>query len=478
MNRLSRSLFVGALLLLAYMAGSATDGGRKLLAAAETTYRGLRDSFSHHAIPLHRFVDTMATDAAAQRVRLLAPTLAGAVLMVGGRHRFRDHCPGFVGCVALEYDRHGRLVHAYPFRPEAYEAALVPHGLAAPIGYEPALGFDFAEHADVFAIDSYSNGDLSVVFSSNRNFPPALGVARIDREGRPRWYRADGSHHWPTVAHGRLRGGGAGLQDALVVAGRQVSVGSGVRAPGDWERLLGRGSCSSYFADYLNVIDGDGVLLRQVSVVDAVATSRHRPLLYYNANGCDPLHLNSVDLLAAAGAAGLAAGDFLVSLRGLGALAVLGGRDGELKGIWRGSFYGQHGARMLAGPAGPAFLMFDNWGRGEGRLRSAGRLLALDPRSGRERTIFPNASTPATVELHSEFRGGVSIAPGGRRAIVFAHNTGQGVEVDLASGAATAVFQALDDVSALVGDEDKAAQAYRWSMRDIRYVATPARSAM
>ena len=211
------------------------------------------------------------------------------------------------------------------------------------------------------------------------------------------------------------------------------------------------------------------MLVQQTSVGEALLNSHHAPALSYARNACDPLHLNSVEVLTAAGPFGLAAGDFLLSLRGIGALAVLDGEDGRLKRIWRGGFYGQHGGRALSGPAGPTFLLYDNWGR-EGEY-GPGRLLALEAAPGRERTIFPNASTPAAVGAQSHSRGGVSVAPDGSRAIVHAYLAGQAVEVDLATGETTAIFEVLDDVSALAAIADQPNQAYRWRMRDVRYVS-------
>ena len=475
MRRTSQLLFFVALLLGGYVAGSATDGGKELLAVAANALRGAWESLASPAeLPGGRFVNVAARDAAAHRVQLFAPALAGPVLMAGGRHYFKDRCPGFVGCLALEYDRRGRFAHAYPFRPEAYEAVLVHAGLAEPVGYEQAVGFDFGRHADVFAIDGYSNGDLAVVLHSRLSFPPELGIARVDRDGRPRWFRADGSHHWPTVAHGRLRGVGAGLPDAVVVPSRRMRAGPprDTRPPRS-DAKFGRNGCARHFVEYLHVIDGAGALLREVAVADALHDSRHAPLRRHGWNACDPLHLNSVAVLTGGGS-GLAAGDLLVSLRGPSALAALDGEDGRLKRIWRGSFYGQHGARELAGPAGPTFLLFDNWGREDGY--TAGRLLSLDPRSGRERTVFPNASSPGDMRIRSRLRGGVSVAPDGSRAIVHAHKSGLAVEVDVATGEVTAAFRPLDDVSAHPGAAGELDKAFRWNMRDFRYVAgRPAR---
>ena len=470
-------MFLGALLLVAYGLGDATDGATRLWSAATTTFVGMWRSLRTPAVELDGgFVDVLAGDAAAGRVQLLAPTLAGSVLIAGGRHRFMDRCPGFVGCLAVEYDRHGRFSHAFPFRPEAYEDAVVDDGLAQPVGYERTVGFDFAKHADVFSVASYSNGDLAVVLHTELSLPPALGIARVDRDGRPRWFRADGSHHWAAVAHGRLRGIGAGLRDAVVVPSRRMGAGW---PPGSRELMsnekLAQSKCGVHFIDYLHVIRGDGVLLREFDIAAALRDSPSAPVLAYSRNPCDPLHLNSVAVLRQDGPNGLAAGDFLVSLRGLSALAAYDGADGHLKRIWRGSFYGQHGAREFAGPTGAAFLLFDNWGR-EGAF-GPGRLLALDPRSGGERTIYPNASSPAAVRLDSQTQGGVSIAPDDSRAIVHAYDSGQAVEVDLATSEATAVFRQLEDVSALAAAGSDRDHAFRWRMRDIRYVAGPASAA-
>lgn len=469
--RLSRLAFVGALLLLAYVVGDATDGTEKLWTEAEGVWQ------RYWAPPRldGQFADVEAGDAATRRVRLFAPALAGPVVVAGGRYRFMDHCPGFVGCAAVEYDRSGRFVHGYPFRPGAYEAAMVPHGLPQPVGFERGVGFDFAKRADVSTVATYSNGDLAVTVEAEGGvFPSALGIARIDREGWPRWFRADGSHDSVTIVRGQLRGVGAGRADLVVVPGRRMGVGAG-RRENIWEQALGRFPCERHFVDSLYVIDGDGALLRQVAVAEALQGSRHGPMLGYSRNACDPLHLNSVAVLAVDGPSGLAAGDFLVSMRDLGALAVLDGADGRLKQVWRGGFYGQHGARELAGPTGPTFLLFDSGGLDAGRR--PGRLLALDPRTGRERTLFPNASSPVAAQELSRTRGGISVAPGGSRAIVHGWEGGQAVEVDLVTGEATAIFQVLDDVSALADVAGAADQAFRWPMRDIGYVAAAGRRA-
>lgn len=478
MRRVALFLFVVAVGVLSFAAGVLSDDplshrARTLLKAAQQAATGAlevhRHRLRHHA---DRFVDVAPSDAANRRIDLLAKTLAAPVLMAGGRGRFVEHCPGFVGCLAVEYSSDGRFVHAIPFRPEAFEKVAVAPDV--PLRYERALGFDFAEHANVFAIDHYPNGDLAVMLISGLIFPPHMGIARVDRDGRPLWYRADGSHHWPAVARGLLRRDDERWEDAVVVPSLRIRHGwpyaenRSLRIPP--LEPFGRAQCLNHFEDYLHVIAGDGTLLWEVSVTDAFKNSLQAPMLNHSYNPCDPLHLNSVEVLGAAAPPGTVPGDFLVSLGFISAVAVLDGQDGRVKQVYEGSFYGQHGARAFQGPDGPTVLVFDNWGT-DGRYGPS-RLLAHSARTGREWTVFPNVKTPSTVaKLWSKKRGGVSVAPDGSRALVAVHEAGKAVEVDLASGEVTAVFHSLHDVSQIAESSSAGrSKAYRSDMRDVIYV--------
>lgn len=480
MRHIALFLFVVAVALLSFAAGALSNDplsqrARTLLKAAEQAATGALAAFrqgpKHHA---HRFVDANPSELADHRIDLLAKALAAPVLMAGGRGRFVEHCPGSVGCLAVEYGSDGRFVHAIPFRPEAFEKVVVAPDNAKPLEYERALGFDFVEHAQVFSIDRYPNGDLAVVLASNLSFPAHMGIARVGRDGQPLWYRADGSHHWPAVARGRLRGEDERWEDAVVVPSLRVGHGWPYAETGSLRippvEPFGRAPCWNHFEDYLHVIAGDGSLLWEVSVTDAFKNSLYAPMLNHAYHPCDPLHLNSVEVLGNAAPPGAVPGDLLVSLGFISAVAVLDGQDGRVKQVYAGSFYGQHGARAYQGPDGPAFLVFDNWGT-DGRYGPS-RLLAHSPRTGREWTVFPNAKTPSAVaNLWSKIRGGVSVAPDGSRALVAVYEAGKAVEVDLANGEVTAVFDSLHDVSHLVGPSSPGhGKVYRSNMPDVIYV--------
>jgi hypothetical protein len=117
------------------------------------------------------------------------------LLINGGLNEFRELCPE-QGCVAVEVDREGEVIHGYPYRPQEIFAADVTDGAFA----HEAVPDDPAKVMRPLGIQRYPDGDLLITFHSVRHmFPFAAGVARVDREGHPRWFRFDYSHHWATM---------------------------------------------------------------------------------------------------------------------------------------------------------------------------------------------------------------------------------------------------------------------------------------
>ena len=201
-----------------------------------------------------------------------------------------------------------------------------------------------------------------------------------------------------------------------------------------------------FYTDFVHVIDGNGQLLNAISVLDAILESPFVPSLRF-AHIRDPTHLNFVHQLRedAGGAAGIAPGDLVVSLRDLDAFGILDGTSHQLKRLVRGSFFRQHSVMHLEGSK---FLMFDNWG-GDG-VHGPSRLLMVDLADGEETTIFPNDTTPKHLrDMFSEAIRLISISPDRRRVIVTYHAEGTAVEVRLADGAVLAVFTNLHDMSHL-----------------------------
>ena len=99
---------------------------------------------------------------------------------------FSSIAPG--GCLAVEFTTTGQVAHAYPFRNDELEqAAADAQSDEFPYELSPAASF---RDVDVIGISRYANGDLLAVFHQDAAFPYGAGVARVDRDGHPVWFRA------------------------------------------------------------------------------------------------------------------------------------------------------------------------------------------------------------------------------------------------------------------------------------------------
>ena len=239
----------------------------------------------------HRFVNVDPDRVETHRFEFVAAdNLTDPILVPGGFGQFAEYCPGHAGCLAVEYASNGTVLHAYPYRPEEIEKT--PSLVAFP--YEQPLGFSMRDGERLAAVLQYANGDLLAVFYSSRSFPYGRGVTRIDRDGWPIWYRRDYSHHEPYIAGG----------DAALVP--SMRIGRGPRFL--YSLALRRGppisQCENSFLDFVRVIDGEGRLLKEISIIDALRESPYAPILGAT-DPCDPTHLNSVhELNISAGGGG------------------------------------------------------------------------------------------------------------------------------------------------------------------------------
>jgi hypothetical protein len=437
-ERLSRVLFGVALLIGSFAYGVIV--GRyevfpyELIHKANVTLRTALDRFEtgpDASIMFQRFSEIDRAEATAKRFRPLGTGNADEPLLVyGGMHQFREVCPE-LGCIAVEFARSGEVMHAYPYRPNEIFAA----NITDEYPYE-ALGFDFAALVRPVGIERYSDGDLLVIFQGADMFPFGAGAARIDREGHPRWFRFDYSHHWPT-----LLPGGRALVPAMAIGRRPIEVPV---HSGKTIRLECKSKAPHH--DTIRLLDGDGAVLRELSVLDAVLQSPHRAVLQETTDGCDPIHLNYVDVVgegAASAIKGIDPGDLVVSLRNISAFGFLDGGDGRLKRLVRGTFFQQHGVQHWRDAI---FLMFDNHGGGaEG---GPSRLLAVDLATGEERTIFPTRDHPPHLQgAFSDTAGSVHIAPDGERAFVVFSTEGKAYEIRLADGAVLTEYDHVHDVA-------------------------------
>ena len=457
-------LFLGALMLAAFAGGLYVARYKvfpyALLSSARKTFVSMVEIQLHDPYREWGFVDVPPDQAAARRFEFMGSDhLTDPIVVPGERHRFREYCPGHVGCLAVEYAGRGEVRQAWPYRPDELEKWLENDEFTADFPYERAIGFSFLDHAQIRGVSKYANGDLLVVFHFHNTHPYGGGLARIDRAGKPVWYRPDFSHHRPHLTDGEV----------VLVPGHRLS------GPVDTELVPGRDglrirmSCPQWRHDLLNVIDPAGRLLRETSVFDAVLQSPYAPLLL-RVDPCNPTHVNSIHPLGddAAGA-GFEPGDLVVSMRNLHAFAILDRDTLRLKRMVRGGFMMQHSVLHFEGSR---FLMLDNQGgrTADGSL-GISRLLMVDAASGEETTIFPNHRTPGHLrELYTLYRGGVAISPDRRRALVTFTQEGKAVEVRIADGAVLVVFDSLHDVSHLDEfPEERSTQAVRSELLEIRY---------
>ena len=198
--------------------------------------------------------------------------------------------------------------------------------------------------------------------------------------------------------------------------------------------------------------------------------SPYSGVLRQSTNGCDPLHLNFIDVVRddlPAGIEGIEPGDIVVSLRNISAFGIIDAGSGDLKRLVRGTFIQQHSVQHLSGSR---YILFDS--QGGSHDGGPSRLLELDLATGAERTIFPTPAHPDHQrKSFSQAAGHVSISPDRMRAIVNFSYEGTAFEVRLSNGEVLREFVGLHDVSS--GDglaEERHKQAAIFRFYGINYV--------
>ena len=387
---------------------------------------------------LRQLLCPVREDAAAARVEFVGRggRLTDPILVKGEFGTFLDHCPAPAGCLAVEYARSGVIARVWPFRPEKIAQANIVSESDYP--REHPVGWSMARNIRHFNVSLFPGGDLLVMFRCADNHPTACGVARISPDdGEPRWYRKDYSHHWPHVVD----------EDLALVPGSRIAEERRSYPIGPQRRKTHLELKCAY-RDQVNVINGSGDLLEEIPLFEAIAASRHAGILV-GATECRPLHLNYVHMLGedAGGAAGIAPGDLVVSLRNLSAFGVLDKDDRRLKRLVRGSFHRQHGVRHLEKAR---FMMFDNLGT-DGTWGPS-RLLMVDLATGEETTLFPNDATPAHLrDWFAEARGQFDVSSDRSRVLLVDPQGARAFEIRLADGLVLNVFRQLHDLRGFAG---------------------------
>jgi len=382
------------------------------------------------------FADVPADSVANARVRTTqgAP-LVDPVLSVGGMWQFREHCPRADGCLAVEHRGSGQVVRAWPF-------AIDDLANAEPIAALPFERTPGVQAGDVLVVDHvamFSDGDLLATFRRRDHFfPSGGGIARIDETGRVLWYRRDYSHGEPHVGPG----------DTIWAPSQRLADESFRLRPQPMShKLCDQGPVQ---LAVVNVLDGDGRLVREMSVVDAMLDSPWAAHVVTRPDACNPLHVNSASLVGAAvsGLVDANPGDVVVSIGNRGAFAVLDRHSDRVLLYVQGTFSRQHSVKHLRGSE---FIMFDNlgvWKSSDGTPMAYSRVLVVDAATGREKTVFP--TEPRRFGPWKQYdHGRVSVSSDGLRALASYSRHAKAVEVRIEDGAVLAEFEALHDVRAL-----------------------------
>lgn len=358
-----------------------------------------------------------------------ANSLADPVLLMADwPHNFATNCTHPSGCMAVEYAQGGEHVSSYPYFPDD-GFAQVP--LLVDWPYEHPLGSSFVDYATIESAATYPNGDLLVIFDFHNSHPMGGGLARVDVHGKVLWYRRDYSHHQSHLSLSLLR------RDEVAMVPSLRLVRNRSQLPTMWHPPFDENCPNDFPSDYVHVVDGNGELLTEISVLDVLAASPwSRALRYKVPFPCDPTHLNFVHEVredaAGSGMWNVEPGDLVLTLRNLSAFAILDGDSYQVKRLHRGTFHMPHSVTHLEGSR---FLMFDNLGSEE-----FSRLLIVDLSTGEETTVFPTDSTPPRFQSIARQRGYISVSPDRRRVI--ATYPGQGaVEVRIADGEVLAAFR-------------------------------------
>ena len=200
------------------------------------------------------------------------------------------------------------------------------------------------------------NGDVLAIFDW-------LGLVRLDVDSNVIWSYAGGSHHDLDVA----------ADGSIYVLDQEARVVPRIR------------SDHPVLEDFVTILTPGGEVVRRVSILEALERSRYSALLERLPDGHDILHTNTIELLRGRLADSIptfAAGNVLISIRSLDAIAVLDMEKAEIIWAMTGMWNAQHQPTVLEN----------------------GHLLLFDtlPGAGRSRVIEFGPETQAVAWMYPE----------------------------------------------------------------------------
>lgn len=364
-----------------------------------------------------------AANVATHRItKAVDPARRDRYLLVGGVYQYLELCPQF-GCLAVELDRDGKPIHAYPFKPLDLLNKII-----ASRPYEATL-YDPVRDIYPVGVQMLADGGLIVTLQRKNSFPFAGGVARIAKDGTVIWYRQDYEHHWPAL----LGRGEIAVPTMNIRHGNLPVVLNGA--------MTYSLKCDDMYEDGIEILDLNGKVVDRFSVLQALLNSPWRHVLDHISSPCNPTHLNFVRAIGtdlAAYVPGSRAGDLLVSMNQPSAFGIIGRQDHKFKIVVRGNFFRQHNVVPIGGPK---VILVDNWG-GD-RLHDPSQVKVYDFSTHTEQTVFPGPLTPPGILSFTEGLGHLDLSADGKRVVFAVTNQGSAYEFDLDTGRIVTKFDNL-----------------------------------
>jgi len=260
---------------------------------------------------------------------------------------------GFMDAAWLA-DMEGKIVHRWdmPFS-KAWPNSTHIHNLA-----NASTFFDFAY--------VFPNGDLIVQYSALGDTPYGYGILKLDKNSKVLWTYGQNAHHdfYVDKENG----------DIYALIHRMIK-----------EPIKDFGNLNyPMLVDYIVRLSPEGKELDRISLFDAFRDSPFERLLYHEKNGglakWDHFHTNSIEKLEPAMAKKFPrfkAGDILVSIRSMNAVAVIDAKTKKVKWAYDGGWKMQHAAHFTQNGN---ILLFDNMGLVQ-KNRNYSRILEFDPQT-------------------------------------------------------------------------------------------------
>lgn len=387
-DRLSLLAFVGSLTFFVFLYGVGVGSSEcfpyaPLNGAFETlkAWLGFAEC-GHHLYPV-RYDRTGAR-------RIVEPLMSPGVTLI------TSHFDGTAGIRLI--DAQGNVLHAW--RTNAAEIwPKTPHD-------DLVAGERNVPHNYVHGTYLFENGD--VLFSMEY-----MGLVRMTASGEVLWRLPRRTHHSVT----RDEDG-----NFWVCAMRWLEEGN--------PRLEAFPGLEAPLAeDQAIKVSPDGQILKEFSVLEALVRSGDYRLVWKTGQrSSDLLHLNDVEPLSSAMAPEyplFEAGDLVVSMRWISAVAVLDGQDGHVKWFASDPFLWQHDPDFI----GNGWIrVFDNNAdaTNDGRWLGGSRIVDIRPHTGERRVVLP---TPASDRFYTMGGGKCQSLPNGNLLITEAR-AGRVFEVD------------------------------------------------